>query len=235
MRILDVMAAGIPGLTARALAGALGPDIGATATGANSSANSYVLKSPITSFTAGGATTGCRIPGGLDVGDSFLIANYTGAALLLFPETGGKINNAATDASISLPDKDVILVTKIAPLVYAAPLSGIVNPNAPILPSATVAAAGSVQGDAAAIVTGFTLVTAANAVKGVILPAAAAGLMCWVKNGDAANAVLKVWPAGANNINALANSAAMSMAAKTAAVFVAYDANTWYTFSLLPS
>lgn len=104
-----------------------------------------------------------------------------------------------------------------------------------VIPSATVAATGNSQGTAAAITTGFTLVTAADATKGVVLPAAAAGKVCNVKNSDAANAILKVYPASGDAINALAGDAALSMAAKTSAWFVAYDATTWYTTPLLPS
>jgi hypothetical protein len=56
-----------------------------------------------------------------------------------------------------------------------------------------------------------------------------------VKNADAANAILKVYPDTGDAINALAANAALSMAAKTSAVFVAFDATTWYTIPLLPS
>jgi len=101
------------------------------------------------------------------------------------------------------------------------------------IPSATVAAAGSVQADAAAIATGFTLVSAADATKGVKLPAAAAGLVCIVKNN--VNAVLKVWPGSSDAINAIAADNSFSMAALTSCIFVAYDAVTWYTVPLLPS
>jgi len=101
------------------------------------------------------------------------------------------------------------------------------------IPSATVAATGSTQGNAAAIATGFTLVSAADATKGVLLPAAAAGKVCIIKNN--VNAVLKVWPNTSDAINALNADASMSLAALTSAVFVAYDATTWYTVPLLPS
>ncbi len=101
--------------------------------------------------------------------------------------------------------------------------------------SATVAATGTVQGDAAAIAEGFTLVTAADAAKGVKLPAAAAGKVCIVKNEDSANAVLKVWPNTDDAINAIAANTNIALAAKTSAIFVAYDATTWYTIPLLPS
>ena len=102
-----------------------------------------------------------------------------------------------------------------------------------IIPSATVAAAGSVQGDAAAVATGFTLVSAADGTKGVLLPAAAAGKVVIIKNNVAA--ALKVWPASGDAINAIAANAALSMASLTSAVFTAYDATTWYTSPLVPS
>ena len=101
--------------------------------------------------------------------------------------------------------------------------------------SATVAAAGTIQGDAEAITTGITWVTAANATKGVKLPTAAAGLMCIVKNDDTANAALKVYPNTSDTINALSTNVAISIAAKTACMFVAYDATAWFTVPLLPS
>jgi len=105
----------------------------------------------------------------------------------------------------------------------------------PTVPAAEVAATGSAQGDAAAIATGFTHATAADGTKGVVLPAAAAGKVCFVKNADAANAVLKVYPNTDDAINAIAANTALSMAAKTSAVFIALDATTWYTIPLLPS
>lgn len=100
-----------------------------------------------------------------------------------------------------------------------------------------VAAAGSIQGDAGAVSasTSFVHATGADATKGIVFPAASAGKVIVVKNADAANAVLKVYPATGDAINALSANAAISMAAKTSAVFVALDATTWYTIPLLPS
>lgn len=105
--------------------------------------------------------------------------------------------------------------------------------NFTAIPSATVAATGSAQGDAAAITSGFTRVTAADGTKGVKLPAAVAGTVAIVKNNTAA--VLKVYPNTSDAINALSADAAISMASLTSAVFVAYDATTWFTIPLLPS
>lgn len=101
-----------------------------------------------------------------------------------------------------------------------------------------LAATGSVQADAAPIIANsFALVhvTGANATKGVLLPGATKGKLFFLKNADAANAVLKVWPHSGDAINALGANNALSMAAKTSAVFVAVDDTTWFTIPLLPS
>ena len=98
---------------------------------------------------------------------------------------------------------------------------------------ATVPAFGTVQADAAVITAGFTLVSGADATVGVKLPAAAAGVVCVVKNNAAA--VLKVWPNTDDAVNAVAANSNYVLAASTSAVFVAYDATTWYTVPLLAS
>jgi hypothetical protein len=106
------------------------------------------------------------------------------------------------------------------------------------MPVTVTVAAGSVQADATQIKShGISMVhcTGANATKGVKLPGATKGKILFLKNSDAANAVLKVWPKSGDAINALGANNALSMAAKTAAVFVALDGTTWFTFSLLPS
>lgn len=105
------------------------------------------------------------------------------------------------------------------------------------LPVATVAAAGSVQGDAAAVLLGITIVTGADATKGVLLPTPVTpfGDIVIIKNIDAANAILKIWPAGSGIINALSASAAFSIAAKTSVLLVSTSATQWYSVPLLPS
>jgi predicted RecA/RadA family phage recombinase len=100
------------------------------------------------------------------------------------------------------------------------------------MPTATVAAAGAAQGNAAAVDTGFSKVTGADGVKGVILPTAAAGKVCLIKN--AATAPLLVYPNTADAINAGAANAAYNMAANNStSMLVALDATTWYTFPLV--
>lgn len=105
------------------------------------------------------------------------------------------------------------------------------------LPVAAVAAAGSDNTNAAAITAyGVVHATAADGTKGVKLPAAAAGKVVIVKNSDAANAVLKVYPGASDKINSgTATTGSLNMAAKTAAMFIAIDDVDWFTVPLLPS
>ena len=105
------------------------------------------------------------------------------------------------------------------------------------LPVAAVAAAGSDNTDAAAISAyGVVHATGADGTKGVKLPAAAAGKVIIVKNADAANAVLKVYPATGDKINSgTATTGSLNMAAKTATMLVALDDTDWFSVPLLPS
>ncbi len=102
----------------------------------------------------------------------------------------------------------------------------------PRIPTATVAAAGTIQSDAAAIVEGFTLVTGSTN-AGVKLPAAVAGMQVIIKNNVGGN--MKVWPNTSDAINAITADAAFTMATLTSCLFVAYDATTWYTIPLVAS
>ena len=105
------------------------------------------------------------------------------------------------------------------------------------LPVAAVAAAGNDNTNAAAITAyGVVHATGADGTKGVKLPAAAAGKVVIIKNADAANAILKVYPGASDKINSgTATTGALSMAAKTAAMFIAIDDVDWFTVPLLPS
>ena len=97
------------------------------------------------------------------------------------------------------------------------------------------AAAGSTRADATALTASFSWVTAADATKGVVLPAPTAGRVIAIKNDDTANAILKVYAPGSAQINGVAGSTAFSMAAKTACFFVAYDTTDWFSIPLAAS
>ncbi len=97
----------------------------------------------------------------------------------------------------------------------------------------TVAATGSTQANAAQLIEGFNAVTAADATKGVLLPAATPGAEVIVKN--VAAAILKIWPASGDQVNAVTVDNAFSIAASTSVLLIAYDTTTWYSVPLLPS
>lgn len=90
----------------------------------------------------------------------------------------------------------------------------------------TIAAAGSVQGDATAIANTISVVTGADGTKGVILPAATAGLVYIVYSSTATNG-LKIYPASGDDINDGSADAAITIEGKTAAIFIAVDTATW--------
>ena len=149
-------------------------------------------------------------------------------------------NTKAVGVAYSDPQFDSLTVTGATALatVTGTSFSGttVTASGNLVIASATVAAAGSSNTDAATVAAGFTLVTAADATKGVILSAPVAGTVVIIKNADAANAVLKVYPNSGASINALtATTGGYSMAAKTSMVLVAYSATQWYTVPLVAS
>jgi predicted RecA/RadA family phage recombinase len=93
---------------------------------------------------------------------------------------------------------------------------------------ATVAVGGTAQANANAVPTGFTLVTGADDTAAIVLPAAAAGLVCHVKNGVAAK-ILKVFPAVGDKINAAAANAVYNQTNGAWRTYVAYNAVDWFT------
>jgi hypothetical protein len=98
---------------------------------------------------------------------------------------------------------------------------------------ATVAAAGSTQGDAAALAEGINVVSAADGTKGVILPTAIAGMVIIVKNTAAG--ALKIYPATGGAINAVAANGAYSITNLTSSLLVASSTTQWYSVPLVAS
>lgn len=165
----------------------------------------------------GGVATGTGVGGAVTI-TSGASAGASGTAGALTITTGA--TNGGTGGAIVIGDSN------------AASLTFGVMPR---IPTSTVAAAGNAQGNAGVLVEGFNLVTAADDTKGVVLPAAAAGMQVIVKS-SVSNKILKVYPNTSDVINALSADAAISLASgPTVAIFIAYDATTWYTIPLLPS
>ncbi|HYH63686.1 MAG TPA: hypothetical protein VD866_03215 [Urbifossiella sp.] len=93
-------------------------------------------------------------------------------------------------------------------------------------PVTAVAAAGSAQGDAAALSDGLNVVSGADGTKGVILPEAVAGRRVSVYTSDATNG-LKVYPATGDDVNDGTTNAAVTIEGKTHSIFEAVDDTTW--------
>jgi hypothetical protein len=149
-------------------------------------------------------------------------------------DTTNTLTNAAQSAAATWTVPDTNGAASFVMTAAAQTIAGAKTfSTMPIIPVATVAATGTVQGDAAAITTGFTLVTGADDAKGVLLPAAAAGLVCIIKVADGAD--LKVWPATGDAINAIAVNSAMTVVDDVCFMLIALDGTTWYTLPLLPS
>ena len=95
-------------------------------------------------------------------------------------------------------------------------------------PVATVVVGGTAQANANAVTVGWTLVTGANDTAAIVLPTAAAGLICMVQNG-VANKILKVFPATADTINGAAANAVYNQTNGSFRMYVAYNAVAWFT------
>jgi len=95
----------------------------------------------------------------------------------------------------------------------------------------TIAAAGTIQGDATAIVVAdgsLVGVTASNATKGVRLPALAdveVGHVIVIV--DLQGAVLKVWPAVGDKVSPIADNTHVPVAANSGLILFKADATQW--------
>lgn len=191
-----------------------------------------VLTLTVAAAATGNITRLADSPGG----EPFSPVAINGANLTFGPYAATRRYAVSCDVGTVVP---TIGVANPADLDGAQTLAGIKSfSSMPRFPASTVVAAGSTQADAAALAEGYNLVTGANATKGVKLPPAAGGSFTQfvaVKNSDAAAAILKVYSGGTPDIiNALAASAAYSMASKTTAIFFNYQ-GAWASFPLLAS
>lgn len=93
----------------------------------------------------------------------------------------------------------------------------------------TVAAAGSAQGDAAAIAAKVSTITASDGTKGVILPATPVVGDQYIVINTAA-AILKIYPGTGDTINATAANTAVSVAASVVTQCIATSTSAWWCF-----
>lgn len=101
------------------------------------------------------------------------------------------------------------------------------------LARAVLAALGTTSADAAPVVNQVSLVTGADAAKGVVLPAAATGEGPFVIINTAASTLL-VYPVDGGNdlINGQAEDLAFQLAGGAMAIFIATSATQWYASTL---
>lgn len=120
--------------------------------------------------------------------------------------------------------------TTVASLTSSGAITGTtVTPSTGVRePVTTVAAAGTVIGNAAALSEGFNLVTAADNTKGVILPAFVAGEKIKVKNNTSGK-ILLVYPPVGGKINGGAANAVYNVAALAERTFHVYNSTDSFT------
>ncbi len=136
-----------------------------------------------------------------------------------------------TSSTQTLTNKTLTSPTIATPTITTPTVSGLIGTYA------ACTAVGSSIADAAVLNTNVvtTLVTGGNNAVGVQLPVSSAGKLLFLKNSDASNGILKVYPQVNSTINALSANTSLDMAAKTSAVFFGTNATNWVTIPLLPS
>ena len=183
--------------------------------------------------------------------------------LLVYPATGAAIDALGANNAISLPAGCLALfIATSATQWYALAIphgitataaeintlagvtAGDVTASKAVVAGATKnldtllidvaapAAAGADQAGATDLTADTNFVTGADDSVGVELPVAVAGRRIVVKN-TVANKILKVYPAGAAQINAVGASTAISLPAGCLAVFYAESAGQWWA-SVIP-
>ena len=153
---------------------------------------------------------------------------FSGASFQIVPGATALLFRNAADDATNITVSDARLVTTRAGfaatagnLTFSAATGGITYTPG------TLAAAGSVQGDAAAITDRVTTVTASDATKGVILPATpGVGDVYHIINTVAA--VLKIYPGSGDAINASSANAAVSVAASVPTMCIATSTSQWW-------
>lgn len=91
--------------------------------------------------------------------------------------------------------------------------------------TATVTAAGTVQGDATALTKSYNIITTATVDQGVVLPDATTGKVATILNNTAVN--IKVYPASGEQIDALGTNTAKNLAPGASLTLVCSSGTLW--------
>lgn len=207
-----------------------GVDNGITATPSGTQSTSYQLTEYSNRVTTvATAADGVKLLP-VQVGLVQVVVNAGANAMQVFASGSDTIDGVAGSTGVSIPAGGVVTFSGVAAATWVSSL----GKNAGITVAVgTVAAAGSAQGDAAALPSTFNVVTAADGTKGVILPTAVAGMTIIVKNNAAA--ALKIYPATGAAINAIAANGAYSITNLTATMLIAQSATQWWSLPLVAS
>lgn len=99
-RVSTLVGAGVPPSAAQGMVGF--NDIGVTAAGTNSQANSYAIQYSNTFVSTAAANSGVRLPTGASPGDSFFIYNGGASTMHIYPPVGGAINGGTTNGAYDI-------------------------------------------------------------------------------------------------------------------------------------
>lgn len=159
------------------------------------------------------------------------IVNRGANAAQVFGAGTDTINGVATATGISQPPNSVALYTCATAGLWETDAVGQgFSGQLPTVSSTNniTAHAGGGQGSAVPLTTVISRVTTvATAADSVVLPVSATGMVLTVSNAAAANS-MNVFPAGAEQINALGASAAFAVAAGKTAQFSCAAAGQWH-------
>lgn len=100
--LTNLLGSGNSALTCQASLGI--PTSGLTATG-NAQGNALPLPSDFNVFTTVAASTGAILPASgpnVNITDSYIVVNHGANALSVYPPSGGKVANGATNAALSV-------------------------------------------------------------------------------------------------------------------------------------
>jgi hypothetical protein len=202
LKVLGVTLNAISGSGAIVLANS--PTLVTPALGTPSALVGTNITGTATSFTASNVTTNANLTGAItSVGNGTTLGSFSSAQLLtaLTDETGSGLNVFGTAPSLSLPRYSI---------------------------SATVSAAGTVQGTATALTSDINVITTATfgSATGVVLPTAVAGMRVLVRNAHATVGI-NVYPASGASIDNDTVNVAKAMPVLQTLEFVAISSTEW--------
>lgn len=194
----------------------------ATVASAGSSQGTAAALTAIVNNITGADGTKAAVLPTAQPGMKLFIQNQGTFNLPVYPATGAAIDGIAANSAVNLPAGCNMVIEATSTTQWYAVIA---QPHYGLLPTATVAATGSVIGDAAALTAINNLVTGADGTKGVQLPVGIPGMRIFVQNNVAS--ILKVWPGTGGAISGGSANAAFSQSASKNAFYVCTAALTW--------